>query len=99
MNNMNFRVAIKAVDEGCAVDPQADFPIISGQLTIGRSRDADIHLDDVSISRRHLHIQTVSGHCRKKVAGSQTSHGRGLDGLLVVSTKAVEQFLGAPTVG
>ncbi len=43
-----------------SVQTEQEFPV-SGEMTVGRSKDSDIHLDDVSISRQHAKITAIAG--------------------------------------
>ena len=43
-----------------SLQTQQEFPV-KGELTVGRSKDSDIHLDDISISRQHARVTAIAG--------------------------------------
>ncbi len=43
-----------------SLQTQQEFPV-KGELTVGRSKNSDIHLDDVSISRQHARVTAIAG--------------------------------------
>lgn len=49
----------------------AEYPIVDGRMTIGRTRDNHIRIDDPSISRLHAQILTVDNHSLLEDMGSR----------------------------
>ncbi len=43
-----------------SLQTQQEFPV-SGEMIVGRSKDSDIHLDDISISRQHAKLTAIAG--------------------------------------
>lgn len=51
--------------------------VLSGKLLVGRGRDAELQLTDLSVSRRHLEVELVPGGARVTVVGSASSFAFG----------------------
>ena len=52
----SFLIRIEAVQDGCVLEVGARFPVLSDKVRIGRNPDADIQLEDMSVSGAHLEL-------------------------------------------
>ena len=62
------RVGLLVVRRGA--DEGARIPLEKPEITVGRSPDADVFLDDVTVSRKHAVLYTTGQETRVQDAGS-----------------------------